>query len=109
MAHVLTLALAVTIAVLTLGPVPQGPPGVPQSDKLGHILAFAALAAPMAWRHPKSWFFVALAATGYGALIEVVQPLVGRALEVADLLADALGAFFGAWMVALVQRFRRMT
>lgn len=100
MMHILTLILAMTIAALTLTPVPAGPSGVPGLDKVAHFVAFAALAAPLAWRYPQHWWAVALAALAFGGLIEVVQPWVGRGMEFADFLADGAGAFFGAWMAA---------
>lgn len=109
MAHVLTLALALIIAVLTLSPLPAGPQGVAGGDKIGHILAFAAVAAPLAWRYPRHWVMVAVAASAYGGLIEIIQPLVGRKMEFADLLADTAGAFFGAWVVARVRSSRRVS
>lgn len=107
MARLLTLILAVAIAVLTLMPHPPGPPGVPGMDKLVHLLAFAALVAPLAWRYPRYWAAVAFAALAYGGLIELVQPHVGRSAEWADVLADALGAFGGAWLAARLGRVRQ--
>lgn len=108
MARLLTLILAVVIAALTLLPHPPGPPGVPGMDKLVHLLAFAALAAPLAWRYPRHWSVVALAALAYGGMIEIVQPSIGRSAEWADVLADGLGAFGGAWLAARLGRARRV-
>lgn len=108
MARLLTLILAVAIAALTLLPHPPGPPGVPGMDKLVHLLAFAALAAPLAWRYPRHWPAVALAALAYGGMIEIVQPSIGRSAEWADVLADGLGAFGGAWLAARLGRARRV-
>ncbi|NCQ24838.1 MAG: VanZ family protein [Rhodobacteraceae bacterium CG17_big_fil_post_rev_8_21_14_2_50_63_15] len=104
MARGLTVILALAIAALTLLPYPPGPPGVQGMDKLVHLLAFAALAAPLAWRYPNHWAMVALAALAYGGVIEIVQPHVGRAAEGADVLADGLGAFGGAWFAARLGR-----
>jgi VanZ family protein len=91
--------------LLTL--IPQSPgPSLPHLDKLAHFLAFAALAAPLAWRHPRHWWAVALGALAYGGLIEIIQPLTGRSAEFGDLLADALGAFCGAFLAARFGRWR---
>ncbi|GAW32989.1 vanZ like family protein [Roseovarius sp. A-2] len=103
----LTLGLALTIAALTLMPVPPGPDGVSWMDKLAHFLAFGALAVPLAWRHPVHWRAVALVALAYGGAIEIVQPYVGRSAEWADLLADGLGAFGAAWAAAQIAHRRR--
>lgn len=102
MVHVLTLFMALVIGWLTLTPQPPGPPGVPGWDKIGHVVAFAALSAPLAWRHPRHWWAVALAALAFGGLIEIVQPYVGRSREIADLLADGAGAVLGAWVAARI-------
>lgn len=85
-----------------LSAVPLGAAGGPGLDKLVHLLAFAALAAPLAWRHPRRWWIVALGALIYGALIEIVQHYVGRDMEIPDLLADGTGAFVGAWIAARI-------
>ncbi|MEQ8902407.1 MAG: VanZ family protein [Roseovarius sp.] len=107
MTRYLTLALALIIAVLTLTPSSvQG--GVPGLDKLAHFLAFGALAAPLAFAYPRHWRAVALVVLAYGGMIEIVQPFTGRSAEWADLLADGLGAFLGAWGAARLGRRRRL-
>src|SRR6056297_2721859 len=106
MPRFLTIALALIIAALTLMPVPSGPPGPVGLDKLSHLLAFGGLAVPLSWRHPERWRAVALAAFAYGGVIEIVQPYVGRSAELADLLADGIGAFAAAWIAAQLGRRR---
>jgi len=106
--HYATLALALIIAALTLSPVTPGPQGLPGLDKLAHVLAFGALAAPLAFAYPRHWRAVALAVLAYGGMIEIVQPFTGRSAEWADLLADGLGAFLGAWGAARIGRRRRV-
>ena len=90
-----TFALALIIAVLTLGPMPAGG-GPAGSDKVYHILAFAALAFPLPLVRPRLTIWVALGVIAYGGAIEVIQPFVGRQAEWADLLADGIGAVVGA-------------
>lgn len=90
----LTAAIAVTIAALTLTRIdmPSMPAG---SDKLHHVAAFAALAFPIAALRPRwIWLAVPLFA-GFGGMIEVIQPFVGRAQEMADWLADLIGIALG--------------
>jgi hypothetical protein len=67
----------------------------PGGDKLHHLLAFAALVFPAAairirWTLPAMAFAVC-----YGWVIELIQPNFGRAYDLADLRADALGAMIG--------------
>lgn len=90
----LTVVLAVVIALLTLTPPVQT--GMPDgSDKAYHFLAFAALALPLAVVRPRwsGWLFVLHAA--FGAAIEIIQPYVGRSRELADLFSDMAGIAFG--------------
>ncbi|WPZ31683.1 VanZ family protein (plasmid) [Sulfitobacter sp. OXR-159] len=93
----LTIGLALSIATLTLVPL-HVPTDVPGTDKAHHILAFAALVLPSTACYPKALFRVVLAAILYGALIEIIQPYVGRHGEFADFLSDVLGVGVGAAM-----------
>ncbi len=91
----LTIGLSITIAALTLIPL-NVPKSVPGTDKLHHLLAFAALTLPCAALYPKALLKVVLAAAIYGAAIEVIQPYFGRSGELADFIADLLGIGLGA-------------
>lgn len=94
MAIALTIFLAVVIGLLTLLPL-ETPDLVPGSDKIHHVLGFAALAFPSAFLVPKLVRWIAPLALAYGALIEVVQPYVGRIGDASDFWADALGVLIG--------------
>lgn len=107
LALIITLVLAAVIAAATLLPLPSGP-GLPGSDKTHHILGFAALTLPLAATHPRALLWLVPVLAGYGGLIELVQPLVGRARELADWLADLAGVGLGALVgVALHRVWRR--
>lgn len=106
MAHALTAFLALAIALLTLIPQVPGPEGIPGFDKLAHFMAFAVLAAPLAWRYPHLWRTVALATLAYGGLIEIIQPMTGRSAEWGDLLTDGAGAFVGAFAASRLGKRR---
>ena len=113
MAYFLTLILAVMITWSTLTPVTPVPPGltdetgailVPGFYSIAHVVAFAALAVPLAWRYPHRWVVVAAVAAAFGGLTEILQSYVGRNMEFADFVADATGAFFGAWCASRIGR-----
>ncbi|MCC5970117.1 MAG: hypothetical protein JJU15_09215 [Pararhodobacter sp.] len=89
-----TILLGIVIAFLTLAPVSSE--GVPGSDKLHHVLAFAALAFPIPFARPRLAIPVALGVIAYGGVIELIQPYFGRQAEWADFLADIFGAVLGA-------------
>jgi hypothetical protein len=100
---VVTLVLAVIIAVLTLAPMPSGGPA--GSDKLYHVLAFACLAFPLPLVRPRWTVWVILGVIAYGGVIEVIQPFFGRHAEWADLVADGIGAVVGAVTGSALSRY----
>lgn len=99
----LTIALAIVIAILTLTPPIQMdmPAG---SDKSYHFLAFAALALPLATVRPRWSPALLVVFSAYGAAIEIIQPYVGRSRELADLIADVVGIVCGLVLGWLVRR-----
>jgi VanZ family protein len=103
----LTLAFAIAIIGMTLTP-PSGAAGLwAVNDKLAHALGFAVLVLPMAVLHPRGLWTVIPMALALGATIEVVQPMVGRGRELADLLADAAGIVAGTAAGLALHRLRR--
>ena len=89
------LLLAGIIGYATLTPLVAPLPDVPQSDKLLHFLAFAALVLPLAASDPRNWAWALGLAVAYGGVIELIQPHVNRQAEWGDVLANALGAALG--------------
>lgn len=88
----LLAAALVAIAWIALTPAP--PVGVAVSDKLQHVLAFAALAllADLSWPGEGYWLPKALPLLAYGGLIELAQATtVARSAEWLDLVADGAG------------------
>jgi VanZ family protein len=80
------------------------------SDKLFHALAYAVVGAAAAWptlRRRGGWGPAAfvesfLLAAGYGVLDEWHQSFVpGRSATLSDVVADAVGAALGAWLLGL--------
>lgn len=102
-AIVLTIAVAAMIAALTLTPPMQVemPAG---SDKFSHLIAFAALASPLAAVRPRWSGVLFVVFTAYGAAIEIIQPYVGRSRELGDLVADMVGIGVGLGVGLLVRQ-----
>jgi VanZ family protein len=103
-------AAVVAAAILAASLLPD-PPGLdqPGSDKAAHLAAYAVLGFAVhlcAGRRSLRSLLASIAVcTAYGGLIEMVQPLAGRARELADLVVDLAGSAVGAAAAALP--FRR--
>ena len=79
------------------------------SDKIMHAIAYGCLAGLAAIgvreRERRSLLlWAALLSTGYGIVDEIHQSFVpGRQAGLDDVIADALGAFAGAWISVLLR------
>jgi VanZ family protein len=106
MKHFWKIALAVWIVAICAGSLwPLSGPVMPGGDKIQHLLGYAGLAflAAQAFRpRPAVWLF----ASSIGILLEFAQALTPwRSFEVADMLANALGALLGLLAALLWRMF----
>ena len=99
-----TIIIAFAIALATLTPV-ETLPNVSGSDKLHHLISFAILTLPIAIIRPNAMWIIMCLSIAFGGAIELLQPLVNRSCEMADFLADAVGAILG-FLVAEALRAR---
>ena len=90
----LTFLLTLTIACLTLTPVNTSAASQ-VSDKLLHAIAFIGLILPCAVLTPRALVYVVPFAIIFGALIEIIQPNVGREAEFMDFVANTIGVWLG--------------
>ncbi|MFM2091550.1 MAG: hypothetical protein RLZZ127_2039 [Planctomycetota bacterium] len=100
-------ALLAAVTVVCLAPRPPTSP-LP-SDKLDHLVAFAALAAALACGRRSPWAWAAAVAL-WGGAIELGQGLTGRHGDWLDWAADGLGAAIGLgllWLPPLAALHRR--
>ncbi|RDE18229.1 VanZ family protein [Motiliproteus coralliicola] len=104
----LTLLLLSAITILSLSPLPQLPE-VPGSDKTHHLIAYAALVFPLAWRQPRFWPGLILLMLGWSGAIELIQPYVNRYGEWLDLAANGGGLLCGLGLALLLRRLLRPT
>ena len=94
---ILFAGIIISLVVLTLLPGDLAPK-IKIWDKLLHVAAYMVLATvgALAFQGPNQWWRVLFTLVSMGILLEVGQGLVpGRYPEVADGLADALGAAIG--------------
>jgi VanZ family protein len=102
-AWALTALIALALCITTLSP---GMPAVgpPNSDKWQHFAGFALLALPLGYARPRWGWQIIFGVLAFGAMIEVIQPFVGRGAEWADLAADVAGAAVAVLAMRLLRR-----
>lgn len=98
----LTLLVLIAITALSLWPL-STLPKAPGSDKLHHFIAYAALMFPTALSKPKHWLLLGLLFIGWSGAIELIQPLVNRYGEWADMLANTIGVGCGLVLAELMR------
>ena len=91
----LTLIVTAVLTVAMLWPIHQPPPAPDGSDKVVHLIAFAALAFPLARTGRIGLIPVFVGASVFGGLIEVIQPSFGRSADMQDWIADIAGVGLG--------------
>ena len=89
-----TIIIAFAIGLATLTPV-EKLPTVSGSDKVYHLISFAILTLPIAIIRPRAIWIILSLSIAFGGAIELLQPLVNRNCEMADFLADTVGAILG--------------
>ena len=103
----LTLIVTAVLTVAMLWPINQPPPGPDGSDKVVHLVAFAALAFPLARTGRFGLIPVFLGASAFGGLIELIQPSFGRSADMQDWIADIAGVGLGIVLALLYRRLRK--
>ena len=103
----LTLIMTTVLTVAMLWPINQPPPAPEGSDKVVHLIAFAALALPLAHTGRFGLSPVFIAASAYGGIIEVLQPYFGRSADMQDWIADIAGVTLGIMLALLYRRLRQ--
>ncbi|MFN4101016.1 MAG: hypothetical protein ACK4GT_14700 [Pararhodobacter sp.] len=96
------MIVGLLIAVLTLTPLPAGPPMGGGLDKLYHFFGFAALVFPLILTDARRWYWVVPAAIAFGGAIELIQPSVGRTAEWLDFGANVTGVLAGAALAEIL-------
>lgn len=92
------------IWVMSLIPVTL--PDVPDSDKIGHFMAYGLLAFWFGMLRPRQLLQTALLASLMGVAVEFAQALTPyRSFDPKDMLANAGGALLGIALAAALLRF----
>ena len=102
----LTLIMTLTLTVAMLWPIEAPPPAPEGSDKLVHVIAFAALAFPLARTRRFGLLPVFVGASAFGGAIELIQPSFNRSADFNDWIADIVGVVLGIGCGLLYRRIR---
>ena len=103
----LTLIVTAVLTVAMLWPIHQPPPALDGTDKLVHLIAFAALAFPLARTGRFGLIPVFVFASVFGGIIELIQPSFGRSADMQDWIADVAGVALGIVLALLYRRLRK--
>lgn len=98
---VITMVLLFAISALSLWPADHLP-DISGSDKLHHLLAYAALSVPVSVAKPRFWILTIGIFVIWSGAIELIQPYVNRYGEWLDLAANVSGVLIGIVIAALV-------
>ena len=91
----LTLIVTLILTVAMLWPIDPPSPAQEGSDKLVHLIAFTALAFPLARTGRIGLLPVFIGTSAFGGVIELVQPSFNRNADVNDWVADVVGVILG--------------
>ena len=98
----ITLIVTITLTVAMLWPLEAQQ----ESDKIMHVIAFAALAFPLARTGRFGWLPVFVGASTFGGLIELIQPNFNRSADMNDWIADLVGVVIGIICGLIYRRLR---
>ena len=91
----ITLTVTAILTIAMLWPLDAPPPAPEGSDKLTHLLAFAALSFPLSRTGRFGLLPVFVGASIFGGMIELIQPSFNRSADMNDWMADIVGAAIG--------------
>lgn len=104
---VLSLLALVILTVLLMLPSDKTPQAGTVFDKVLHAVAYFGLCLPVLLVWPAIWRWVLVLVALHGGVIELVQPMVGRSGELADVLANMIGAGLAVLVALWLNRSRQ--
>ena len=105
--HWLIVSVCLLLIITAQSLCPLDVPSPPGSDKIHHLIAYAALVFPVALRQPNRWLWFVVFFIGYSGLIELIQPYVNRYGEWLDMLANTAGVLCGVALATAINAVRK--
>ena len=102
----ITLIVTLILTVAMLWPLDTPPPAPDGSDKVVHLIAFTVLSFPLARTGRFGLIPVFVGASGFGGLIELIQPTFNRSADINDWVADVIGVVLGIICGLMYRRLR---
>ena len=102
----ITLIVTLILTVAMLWPLDTPPPAPDGSDKVVHLIAFTVLSFPLARTGRFGLIPVFVGASGFGGLIELIQPPFNRSADINDWVADVIGVVLGIICGLMYRRLR---
>ena len=98
-----TTLIFIIITFLSLYPLKEQP-SIPGSDKIHHLIAYAALSIGVGLRRPSNYLLIIVFFSFYSGLIEIIQPYVNRFREIEDFLFNNLGILIGLTLGIVINK-----
>ena len=102
----ITLIVTLTLTVTMLWPMDHLPLAPDGSDKVVHLIAFAALSFPLARTGRIGLISLFVGSSAFGGLIELIQPTFNRSANMSDWVADIMGVVLGIVCGLMYRRLR---
>ena len=102
----ITLIVTLILTVAMLWPLEAPPPAPDGSDKVVHLIAFAALSFPLSRTGRFGLLSIFVGASVFGGLIELIQPSFNRSANMNDWVADIAGVVVGILCGLMYRRLR---
>ena len=103
----ITLIVTLILTIAMLWPLANPPPTPDDSDKVFHLIAFAALSFPLSRTGRFGLLPVFVGASAFGGFIELIQPTFNRSADMNDWAADIVGTILGITCGLLYRRLRK--
>ena len=102
----LTLVVSAILTIAMLWPLDAPPPAPDDSEKVVHLIVFAALSFPLARTGRFGLLPVFVGASAFGGMIELIQPSFNRSADINDWITDIMGVALGTICGLIYRRLR---